>query len=135
MIENEMINLPRRQMLTRLEILRTPSSLNLQLGVFEDIKATIIEVMDQENARFPFKVKNTARKMLWRAKVAHITWGGDYPYLSNPDEFNMHLNIHLSAYVARSVSPPLLSRDHHNSPTKEESKEEELVEIEDEEFE
>jgi len=66
------------------------------VNAFRGVKTVILEAMDQNHVTFPMSVRITSRKLLIDAKVANIHWGGDYPYLANPSEFNMHLHVHIN---------------------------------------
>lgn len=42
------------------------------------------------------------------AKRAHLKTGGDFPYLSRPDEVNMHIVIHLRQFEGTRYSPKIM---------------------------
>lgn len=44
------------------------------------------------------RVKQELYKMYPKAKRAHLKTGGNFPYLSRPDEVNLHIFIHLRCF-------------------------------------
>ena len=55
------------------------------------------------------RVKQELYKMYPTAKRAHLKTGGNFPYLSRPDEVNMHIVIHLRQFEGTRFSAKVQS--------------------------
>lgn len=66
----------------------------------QSIPITIIDVFDEcansENTR------EELYKMYPNARLAHLKSGGNFPYLSRPDQVNLHLLVHLRKFLDKN---------------------------------
>jgi len=79
------------------------SRLTLNCSVYEPLKpaelkldktkVTIMDTLDE--VAVPEKVRDEVYKFYPDAKLAELKNGGNFPYLSRPDEVNMYLQVHL----------------------------------------
>jgi len=79
------------------------SRLTLNCTVFEEFnpaqlpidksKITIIDCLDE--VAIPLKLREEVYKLYPEAKVCEMKVGGNFPYLSRPDEVNLYLEVHL----------------------------------------
>ncbi|XP_015782214.1 maspardin [Tetranychus urticae] len=72
----------------------------------QKIPVTILDVFDK--CAISERVKQELYKMYPNAKRAHLKTGGDFPYLSRPDEVNMHIVIHLRQFEGTRYSPKIM---------------------------
>lgn len=77
----------------------------------QSIAITIIDVFDRHMA--VQKARDILSKMYPEARWAHLKTGGNFPFLSVAEEVNLHIMIHLRAFVSTRYSPKssLVSRD------------------------
>ena len=75
-----------------------------------DERITIVETLDER--ALTESVKASVGKFYPGARLAHLKQGGSFPFLSNPDEFNMHLLVHLRRV---SLSASVVSGDSSHS--------------------
>ncbi|KAI1301544.1 Maspardin [Halotydeus destructor] len=64
------------------------------------VPMTMIDVFDR--CAIGIKVKEEMYKLYPEAKRAHLKSGGNFPYLSRPEEVNMHILIHLRQFEGTS---------------------------------
>jgi len=58
-----------------------------------DTKITIIDCLD--DVALPDRVREEVYKFFPNARQAMLKTGGNFPYLSRPDEINLHIEVHL----------------------------------------
>jgi len=73
-----------------------------------NVKVTIIDVFDK--SALTTSARDEVAKRYPQAKLAHLKTGGNFPYLSRPDEVNLHITLHLrqfngSRFAAFDTSP------------------------------
>lgn len=74
---------------------------------------TLIDTLDR--APNSLQLSNSVAKELSGARLALLKYGGDFPYLSVPDEVNVHLIVHLRRHAPSPDSPiplPPAARPH-----------------------
>lgn len=57
---------------------------------------TIVDVFDE--SALSTQAREDLHRHYTNAKLAHLKTGGNFPYLSRPDEVNMHILIHLRTF-------------------------------------
>lgn len=63
---------------------------------FERVDTSIVTIIDAlDEVSFPEKLRDDVQKYFPDARIAPLKTGGNFPYISRPDEFNMHLIVHL----------------------------------------
>lgn len=65
--------------------------------MLNNVPLTIIDVFD--NCALSTKVRDELTKLYPHAKGAHLKSGGNFPYLSRPDEVNMYLKVSLTCVL------------------------------------
>lgn len=81
------------EMASRLALTSRKSNFNPGTLVLNPINITIIDTIDQTSLT-DFSTESVY-KAFPKAHQANMKTGGDFPYLSRPDEFNMHIEVHL----------------------------------------
>jgi len=86
----------------------TLNCVNCHVDTFKlsKLNITIVDVFDEA------ALSNQAREDLYRhyshAKLAHLKTGGNFPYLSRPDEVNLHIMVrNMISYLKLSMLPNL----------------------------
>ncbi|KAL4592803.1 hypothetical protein LXL04_005808 [Taraxacum kok-saghyz] len=84
-------NLSREDLASRLTLTSDAASVGPLL-----ISNTLITIMDtNDKCAIPRELKDEVSERFPEARRALIKNGGDFPFLSRPDEVNLHLNLHL----------------------------------------
>ncbi|GAB6031233.1 hypothetical protein CHUAL_009045 [Chamberlinius hualienensis] len=78
------------------------SNCYVQPHKLQHIPMTVIDVFDE--CALTQQVRDNLYKSYPVAKLAHLKSGGNFPYLSRPDEFNLHLQVHLRKFAATRFS-------------------------------
>jgi len=73
---------------------------------------TIIDVFDEY--ALTQQVRENLCKCYPESKLAHLKTGGNFPYLSRPEEVNIHLQVHLRKFVSTRFS----ACDHEPIPSR-----------------
>eukprot|EP01100_Stratorugosa_tubuloviscum_P010507 TRINITY_DN4516_c5_g1_i1.p1 TRINITY_DN4516_c5_g1~~TRINITY_DN4516_c5_g1_i1.p1 ORF type:complete len:286 (-),score=108.42 TRINITY_DN4516_c5_g1_i1:35-892(-) len=81
------------ELASRLTILST--SFNITKSPIDPSKITFIEVLD--DVSLPEEIREQTFGLYPNCKVAQIKSGGNFPFLANADEFNLHIVVHLRA--------------------------------------
>eukprot|EP01107_Rhizomastix_libera_P012294 TRINITY_DN3054_c0_g5_i2.p1 TRINITY_DN3054_c0_g5~~TRINITY_DN3054_c0_g5_i2.p1 ORF type:complete len:399 (+),score=116.45 TRINITY_DN3054_c0_g5_i2:33-1229(+) len=64
---------------------------------FDNEKVTIINSLDDTSV--PEGLKSEVFKLYPNSKLAEVRSGGEFPYLSQPDEFALHLKVHIRRHA------------------------------------
>eukprot|EP00041_Stephanoeca_diplocostata_P009024 m.136658 g.136658 ORF g.136658 m.136658 type:complete len:295 (-) comp17578_c0_seq2:270-1154(-) len=86
----------REHLASRMTLNTMPAYVEPQTINAQEMKVMIVDVLDQ-SAIAP-KVFEEVSKCYPEAKVAHLRSGGTFPYLSNDQELNMYIKVHLRAF-------------------------------------
>lgn len=87
-------SLDQNELASRLTLNCTPGSVTRDTQFqFDTSKATFIDTIDE--VALPEKLKEELYQKLPDAKKALLKTGGNFPFLSRPDEFNIHVIVHL----------------------------------------
>ncbi|OTF74685.1 abhydrolase domain-containing protein [Euroglyphus maynei] len=87
-------SLEHRQLVARLHLNLTENY--VQPDNLQSLEITIVDVFDEcSNSE---STRNEMYKMYPKARLAHLKTGGNYPYLSRPEEMNLHLLVHLRQF-------------------------------------
>jgi len=78
-----------------------PTELN-----WDKTKITILDTLDE--VAVPEKCREELYKFYPEAKVAELKYGGNFPYVSKPDETNLYLEVHLRSHGLQ-VNKPVLA--------------------------
>jgi len=117
--------LTQSELASRLTLNCLESSLKPAELPFDKTKITIIDCLDE--VAVPDKITNEVYKLFPEAKVAELKIGGNFPYISRPDEVNLYLEVHLRG-VGLLVNKPMLTPFEDKEETKTEANEEEIPE-------
>jgi len=71
---------------------------------FDKTKITMIDCLDE--VALPERVRDELYKFYPEAKIAELRVGGNFPYLSKPDDVNLYIEVHLRG-VGVLVNKPL----------------------------
>lgn len=96
------MSLPREILAARLSLLVTKSSVVSRLHIAES-RITLIDTLDRSSSSLTLSERTA--KSLSNARRAFLKTGGDYPYLSVPEEVNVHLVVHLRRHAVKPKSP------------------------------
>jgi len=87
-----MNNLKRKDLVTRLQ-LNCEKRVIRDTGDFDQSKVTVIDVFDK--IALPNRMRDQVVELLPNAEYCHVKTGGDFPYLANPHEFSMLMQVHM----------------------------------------
>jgi len=105
------------ELASRLTLNCLESSLKPAELSFDKTKITIIDCLDE--VALPERVRDELYKFYPEAKIAELRIGGNFPYLSKPDEVNLYIEVHLRS-SGLLVNKPQLTTFDENSKEKDE---------------
>eukprot|EP01114_Cavostelium_apophysatum_P004297 TRINITY_DN14495_c0_g1_i1.p1 TRINITY_DN14495_c0_g1~~TRINITY_DN14495_c0_g1_i1.p1 ORF type:complete len:361 (+),score=92.61 TRINITY_DN14495_c0_g1_i1:102-1184(+) len=94
--------LSQKELASRLTLNTTLFPLKPSEWKWDKRKITIIDTLDEVAVNG--KLREEVYKYYPEAKVAELKTGGNFPYLSRADEFNMYIQVHLRS--AANMEPP-----------------------------
>lgn len=119
------LSVSRDVLASRLALFVSTSSVSTHLP---KSNTTLIDTLDREQNSL--QMSNSVAKELPSARRAYLKHGGDFPYLSVPDEVNVHLVVHLRRHAPSPESPvplPPPARPHPLPPAVLQRKREEAL--------
>ena len=93
-MSRKLSSLTHRQLVARLHLNLTENY--VQPESLQSLTITIIDVFDECSNSEQTRIE--MYKMYPEARLAHLKSGGNYPYLSRPEELNLHLLVHLRQF-------------------------------------
>lgn len=100
---NQIEKLSQKEVASRLTLNCTP----YRIGELELDPARITLIESMTGTALPPTIREQLHKARAGAKEAFLKTGGNFPYLAAPDEFNMHLVVHLRANA--NAVPPVIA--------------------------
>jgi len=99
-------SLNQSELASRLTLNCLESSLKPAELPFDKTKITMIDCLDE--VALPERVREELYKLYPEAKIAELKVGGNFPYVSKPDETNLYIEVHLRG-VGLLVNKPTLT--------------------------
>lgn len=96
------ISLSRELLAARLALLVSGTSIVSRLHIAE-ARITFVDTLDRPQAAIALSERTASQ--VPNARRAFLKFGGDFPYLSVPEDVNVHLVVHLRRHAAKPTSP------------------------------
>jgi len=117
----ELEDISQPELASRLILNCVPGPLKKDATKLSSHQITIIDTLDE--VAIPEQLREEVYKFYPNSKVAYMKSGGNFPFLSRSDEFNLHLIVHLRANASRPNETRTTLETHEDSNTTDKTEE------------